>query len=69
MVVRTESTGTEEPFARAPGFIRVRPGERLQFGEPEPAAPPDSAGASEPSVEAPADSAGTPAPESKREAP
>jgi Bacterial Ig-like domain len=73
IVIRTESTGMEEPFARAPGVVRVRPGERLQFGEPEPAepeAPPDSTRASEPSVETPADSALTPASSGpKRETP
>jgi hypothetical protein len=71
MVIRTQSTGMEEPFARAPGVVRVRPGERLKFGEPEPAkpeAPPDSAGA-DPGVDTPADSAVTPASQSKRETP
>jgi len=53
LFVRDNSTSSEAPFARAPGVVRVRPGERLVFGEPPPRAPepadsaaaPDSAAA------------------------
>ncbi|MFN0150694.1 MAG: Ig-like domain-containing protein [bacterium] len=56
LVVRDTNTTTETPFARAPGVIRVRPGDDLVFGEPPRAPEPaDTSAASDSTVAAPRD--------------
>jgi len=68
LFVRDTTTDTEEAFTPAPGTIRVRPGERLVFGEPprvtaleDSAAHADSTAAPDSSGANPADTTITPA--------